>query len=203
MTLELWNTFATFGTFIVIAATAIAALVQLRHARGSNQIAAMYELQDLSGTPQFNDAEHAVRNELPSKLKDPAFRYQVAHREARTPDNSAFISKIIDVGNFYENMGLLVKGGLVDPKLALDIWSGQVPGSWQRLAPFTAIVRRAQGRYVWENFEYLTVLSQDWFTAHPYGSYPPGIRRIDLADEWLEADKQYETALALPGSAAS
>lgn len=36
MSLELVNTFATLGTFLVIAATATAAIVQLRHARGSN-----------------------------------------------------------------------------------------------------------------------------------------------------------------------
>ena len=41
MSLQLVNTLATFGTFLVIAGTAIAALVQLRHARGSNQIAAL------------------------------------------------------------------------------------------------------------------------------------------------------------------
>jgi hypothetical protein len=40
MSLELLNTFATLGTFVVIAGTAIAAIVQLRHARSSNQIAA-------------------------------------------------------------------------------------------------------------------------------------------------------------------
>ncbi len=33
MSLELFNSLATFGTFLVISATAIAALYQLRHAR--------------------------------------------------------------------------------------------------------------------------------------------------------------------------
>lgn len=148
MTLELWNTFATFGTFIVIAATAIAALVQLRHARGSNQIAALYELQDLSRTPQYTQAEHLMRTELLSKLNDPEFRYQVANRGTRTPENSAFVTKLIDVGNFYENMGLLVKSGLIDRELALDIWSTSIPGTWERLAPFTAIVRQDQGVFM-------------------------------------------------------
>jgi hypothetical protein len=196
MTLELWNTFATFGTFIVIAATAIAALVQLRHARGSNQIAALYELQDLSRTPQFTQAEHLMRTELPSKLNDPEFRYQINNRDARTPENQAIISKVSDVGNFYENMGLLVKSGLIDRELALDIWAGQIPGEWRRLAPFTAIVRRDQGNAVYENFEYLLVLAQDWVAAHPNGAYPAAVRRVVLKDEWLEADRQYEASRA-------
>ena len=46
MSTELVNTFATLGTFVVIAATAIAAIVQLRHMRGSNQIVALNELRE-------------------------------------------------------------------------------------------------------------------------------------------------------------
>jgi hypothetical protein len=32
--------------------------------------------------------------------------------------------------------------------------------------------------------------------AHPKGTYPAGVRRIELKDEWLEADKQYASSLA-------
>jgi hypothetical protein len=31
--------------------------------------------------------------------------------------------------------------------------------------------------------------------AHPKGTYPAGVRRIGLKDEWLEADKQYAASL--------
>jgi hypothetical protein len=196
MTLELWNTFATMGTFIVIAATAIAALVQLRHARGSNQLAALAELQDTSRTAQFEAAEHVVRTELEGKLKDPEFRYQLCHRSVRAPETRVFLSKINTVGNFYENMGLLVKSGLVDRDLALDTWAGQIPGNWERLSPFAVIIRRELGDSVWENFEYLTVLAQDWMTAHPDGAYPRGVRRIELNDSWLDDDKRYEAVRA-------
>ena len=44
MSLELVNTLATCATFVVIAATAIAAIVQLRQLRASNQIVAFNEL---------------------------------------------------------------------------------------------------------------------------------------------------------------
>ena len=195
MTLELWNTLATFGTFVVIAATAIAALVQLRHARGSNQIAALNELQDASHTAQFEAADHAVKTELEAKLKDPEFRYQMGNRAARTPETRAFMAKIQTVGNFYENMGLLVKSGLVDRELALDTWNAQIAGDWERIAPFAAIARQRQGDTLWENFEYLTVLAQDWSEAHP-STYPRRVRRIALKNEWFEADKQYEASRA-------
>lgn len=196
MTLELWNTLATFGTFIVIAATAIAALGQLRHARGSNQIAALNELQVAEETLQFTAANHFVTVELAKKLEDPEFRHQIANRRARTSENQALIAKIITVGNHYENMGLLVKMGLVDRELALGFWAVIAFGSWERLAPAAAIFRREQSDAIWENFEYIAVLGQDWMAAHPKGAYPRDVRRIGLKDEWLEADRQYEASLA-------
>ena len=48
MSLELVNTLATLGTFLVIGATATAAIIQLRHMRGSNQIVALNELGNRS-----------------------------------------------------------------------------------------------------------------------------------------------------------
>jgi hypothetical protein len=68
MSLELVNTLATFGTFLVIAATAIAAVVQLRHARSSNHIAALNELRETMESPDFVVARHFVETELSGKL---------------------------------------------------------------------------------------------------------------------------------------
>jgi hypothetical protein len=73
MSLELINTFFTFGTFVVIAATAIAAVVQLRHARSSNHIAALNELRETTEVPEFQAALYFVQGELSAKLQDPAF----------------------------------------------------------------------------------------------------------------------------------
>jgi hypothetical protein len=53
MSLEVVNTLATFGTFVVIAATAIAALVQLRHARSSNQIEALAEMRQEAASSEI------------------------------------------------------------------------------------------------------------------------------------------------------
>ncbi|MGC1348350.1 MAG: hypothetical protein WA858_01040 [Xanthobacteraceae bacterium] len=62
--------------------------------------------------------------------------------------------------------------------------------------PITAMSRRSAGDALWENFEYLAVLAQDWAAVHPKGTYPAGVRRLALNDEWLEADKQYAASLA-------
>jgi hypothetical protein len=196
MSLELVNTLATFGTFVVIAATAIAAIVQLRHARSSNHIAALNELRETQETPEFQSANHFVSGELATKLQDPVFRHQLEVLSARTDDVRPLIAKAFAIGNFYENAGVLIKMGLVERELVFQIWTEQVIGSWEKLAPVAAILRRRAGDAIWENFEYVTVLAQDWLAAHPKGSYPAGVRRIDLKDEWLDADKQYAASLA-------
>jgi hypothetical protein len=196
MSLELVNTLATFGTFLVIAATAIAAIVQLRHARSSNHIAALNELRETQETPEFLSAQHFIQSELSTRLKDPAFRYQIDAPSARTDETRPLIAKVNTIGNYYEGMGMLVKRGLVDKDIVLEMWCDVISGAWGWLAPVAAVARRTSGDQVWENFEYLTVLAQDWSAAHPKGTYPPGVRRIELKDDWLEADKQYVASVA-------
>jgi uncharacterized protein DUF4760 len=139
---------------------------------------------------------HFVDVELAGKLKDPEFRYQLANYHARTGENQALIAKVNTVGNFYENVGMLVKTGLVDRDLALNMWSGTAPSTWDDLKPVAAIVRRSQGDALWENFEYFVVLAQDWVADHPNGTYPAGVRRIRFDDEWREADAQYAASRA-------
>jgi hypothetical protein len=196
MSLELVNTLATFGTFFVIAATAIAAIVQLRHARSSNHIAALNELRETRETPNFQAANHFVQGELAAKLQDPAFRYQLATPAARTDEMRPLIAKVVGFGNFYEGLGVLVRTGLVDRELVFQMWADNVIYDWGKLASVAALQRRRVGDALWENFEYLTVLAQDWMAAHPKGTYPAGVRRIRLKDEWLDADKQYAASLA-------
>ncbi len=196
MSLEVVNTLATFGTFVVIAATAIVAIVQLRHARSSNHITALNELRETRETPNFQVASQFVHGRLSAKLQDPAFRYQLAVPGARTDELRSFFGMIGTIGNFYEGMGTLVKTGLVDRELVLQMFTSNVTTAWEKLAPVAAIRRRTVGDALWENFEYLTVLAQDWIAAHPKGTYPANVRRIAIKDEWLDADKQYAASLA-------
>jgi hypothetical protein len=196
MSLELVNTLATFGTFVVIAATAIAAVVQLRHARSSNHIAALNEIRETVETPDFEEANHFVMSQLATKLQDPAFRYQFGKPAARTDEMRPFINKANAVGNFYEGMGVLARIRLVDRELIFQMWADTIRMSWENLAPLAAIHRQRAGDAVWESFEYLTVISQDRIAAHPKRTYPAGVRRIELKYPWLEADKHYVASLA-------
>ncbi|MFZ0573938.1 MAG: hypothetical protein WA304_13810 [Candidatus Cybelea sp.] len=198
MSLELWNTAATVGTFLVISATALAAIIQLRHMRGGNQIMVLTELRASQQTPEFLNAVHYLYSELPSKIQDPAFRYQLANRVARTVENNEHISYVEIVGDYYENMGVFAKAGLVDRRLLLDIHSAVALDAWNALIDVTAILRGHYGRAIYENFEYLAVLSQDWSARHPDGSYPDNVRRIDVPNRWHDADERYAAALDSP-----
>jgi len=196
MSLELWNTFGTFGTFLVIAATGIAALVQLRHMRGSNQIAALSDLYEKQGTPEFVSARQFVLGGLAEKMQDPAFRYQVVHAVARTEENAVLIAKILAVGSYYEEVGVLMKSGLVDRAFLFDLQGPTIVDAWDALSEVTAMRRAHQSLLVYENFEYLTVLAQEWLAKHPSGTYPANVRRLDLPNKWRSADEQYAAALA-------
>jgi hypothetical protein len=195
MSLELVNTLGTLATFVVIAATAIAAIVQLRHARSSNHIAALNELRETRETSHFQAASQFVAGHLSEKLRDPAFRYQLTAIEARTDEMRPLLGMLGTVGNYYEAMWVLVKAGLVERELVSQIFADNITLAWEQLAPVTTIVRRRVGPALWENFEYVTVLAQDWKAEHPKGTYPAGVRHIELKDEWFEADKQYAASL--------
>lgn len=191
MSLEVVNTVATVGTFVVIAATAVAALIQLRHARSSNQIAALNELRASQQTESFIKASHCLYTELPVVIEDPEFRYQVAHRHERTARYNQTISNVEAVGDSFENIGLLAKAGLVDRKILLDFYSALVLDAWRALLDVTALLREHYGSSIWENFEYLVVLSQDWLASQVEGTYPPGMRRVEVPNRWKATDEDY------------
>jgi hypothetical protein len=100
------------------------------------------------------------------------------------------------VGSYYEEMGLFAKSALVGQNYLFDMHNGTIVNAWNALSEITAIFREDGGPAVYENFEYLTILALDWRAKYPSGTYPPNVRRIDLSNKWLEADKQYAASLA-------
>lgn len=148
-------------------------------------------------TAEFQASQNFVMSQLPKTLEDPAFRYQILNRPARTSENQALIGRITAVGNYYDGIGLLVKAGFVDRRLTLECFADNICVAWEMLAPVEAIFRRGGNARGWANFEYLTVFAQDWLAAHPEGTYPPAVRRIHVKDVWRDADAQYAASLAM------
>jgi hypothetical protein len=79
----------------------------------------------------------------------------------------------------------LVKSGAIDKNLVLDHWSTNITGAWDRMARYIAWSRKtANSNLVYENFEYLTVLAEDWLNENVAGTYPQGVRRLPMPETW-------------------
>jgi hypothetical protein len=184
MSVELVNTLAAVGTFIVIGATAVAAVIQLRHMRASNQLGALLSLQRDFHSEDLQESFRFVQGELVYKLRDPAFRAElerIGFIDARTHLE-------INVLNWFNELGTLLKNGLVEESAFLDLFSRLAVQYWEILAPAIAILRRRRGSAQYHSFEFLAIRARKWLSDHPQGSFPKGMSRIPLLDEWLDED---------------
>ncbi|HKU66157.1 MAG TPA: DUF4760 domain-containing protein [Candidatus Baltobacteraceae bacterium] len=180
MSAEWVTAIATAGTFIVIAASAIAALMQLGHLRSSNQIAALNECRETIQSAEFQAAERFVSVELSRRLEDP--QVQLAMLGRYFPPEFECVRTI---ANFFENMGVFVKNGIIDRRIACDLWNQVILRNWSALAPVIANRRIALDfPPMWENFEYLAALCQQWEERYQDGTYPNGAPRMQMPALW-------------------
>jgi hypothetical protein len=186
MSLELVNTLATSGTFVVIAATAIVAIVQLRHARSSNQIAAITEMRETLESEKFRRDRSFVVENVPKVLADPAERNKLG-RQILPPELDA----VRDMANFFETMGAFVKLGIVDRALVCDLWDGVVFKTWKQLEPIIMIMRKVSDRGLWTSFEYLAVICEESLSKTGGDQYPPGMRRMTIDKRSLDAAAEF------------
>jgi hypothetical protein len=177
MSAEWATALGTIGTFVVISASAIAALLQIRHMRSGNQIAAYNECRETMDAPEFRAALHFIRTELPERLKDPQLLREAV--EKNLPGEYAAIRM---VANLYESMGLFVRIGMMDRRIACDLWSGIVLDVWNSLRPMTKAVRARSGSGVWINFEYMAAISHAYMAGGGGVEYPAGTSRMPLDD---------------------
>jgi len=164
----------TIGTFVVIAASAIAALMQLRHMRGSNQIVALTECREKLESDEFQDARRFIMTELPRLLEDADTRL----RFQTDPSTPLELRPAVNVANFFESMGAFVRFGIIDRTIACSLWCGVVLGTWNLLLPMIRL-RRKRDPAVWEYFEYLAAISNQFMKDHP-STYPQGVPRMPL-----------------------
>jgi hypothetical protein len=198
MSYELVNTLATCATFLVIAVTAIAALVQLRHMRSSNQMTAFNDLRHTFESASLAAAHKYVDTQLHRDLEDPAFRYAIGHRSARTEEMHERIRHLLNFDYFFETIGLLVKFNFVPAELVFATWSEIIAWAWKRMVPVVAIYRTTQDPLAWENFEYAALLAERWLQSHPDGGYPRNTPRMPLEYPWAQADRDYAASVSAP-----
>jgi hypothetical protein len=91
-------------------------------------------------------------------------------------------------------MGLFVKSGIIDKRIACDFWSFVVLRNWEALLPVTTYVRWKIGQPgLWENFEYMAALSNAYQLAHPT-SYPKDMGRMPEDTTLIDAMKGTQDA---------
>jgi Domain of unknown function (DUF4760) len=186
MSLDVVNVIATVGTFVVIAASAVAALIQLRHMRGSNQITALNEFRETLESGEISDAQRFVSFELPQRMLDPAERLKMT-----TLPFTGDYEKIGTIANLFESLGEFVKIGIIDGNIACDIWGVVVVRNWNALSPLTTYIRVTLSiPQLWENFEYLTILAKRYLEQYPNGTYPANMPRMPEDRRLLETSNQ-------------
>lgn len=190
MSLELLNTFGTLATVAIVAATAFAALIQLRHLRAGNQINAMLAIGEKFQSAQFTLALETMSTNMQASMDEPTFRdYIVAMAGASPigdvePRYKETRRAALLVGNTYEELGILIKNGIVDRELFLDRYCSVAIAGWRRLERFLAFIRELQhDPGIWENFEMIVVLSEEYLHDHP-STYPAGLKRLKVANPW-------------------
>lgn len=173
MSFELWSTVFAGATFLVIAATAIAALIQLRHLRASNQLNGLLTMLRLWHDPQMQQWFDFVRDDLEGKMKDAQFR-----DDLRRPyiDRRKHIE--LHVCDYWEQVGSYIKYGLLDQQSFLDVTCSTINSFWQLLWPVINIMRETRGPSLYDNFEYIAVCGRLWIAKNPRGAYPRGVPRM-------------------------
>lgn len=185
MSAEWVTAIATAGTFVVIAASALAALVQLRHMRGSNQIAALTELRETIESPEFQERYAEATGRFRERIADPQFRRQIMsqRRLAGLED----VRSAVLVANFFENTGVLVRKHIIDAALFCEMWGPNTVSAWTSLEEFIANRRLINGPGLFENFEYLVLMCERHLAKYPDGSFPRNVARKALPAPWPES----------------
>jgi hypothetical protein len=175
--LEVWASVAQILTFAVIAATAVAALVQLRHLRAANQVSGMQTFFQMYEGAELRDAFHFVRTELEQRLQDHEFCEEIRSGNldrAKHPE--------IQICNFFDQWGGYYRLGVIDRRAFMRHNAGVINAFWQRLEPVIRLSARDGVNTSFEHFEYLTVLARKWIADHPGGDYPKNLPRIAMVD---------------------
>ncbi|MBV9278206.1 MAG: hypothetical protein JOZ97_08230 [Candidatus Eremiobacteraeota bacterium] len=172
MSLELWSTIAAIGTFVVITATAVAAFIQLRHIRLSNQLAGLQSTFDMLMDPNVREMVNYIRHDLADRMKDESFRAslrQIPVDRRQHPE--------LYLCDMYNHIGSFIRNGLIDESVFLQTEWYNVNLYWGLLRDVIAQARENRP-YTFENFEWLAARAQNWQDEHPHGDYPSNERRM-------------------------
>lgn len=141
-------------------------------------------MQNELDAKDFRDADVLMRKEFPAIMQEADFcAYSVAIGRGQPPmESQRYLEARLAarlIANTYENLGVMVKRGIVDRDLFLDVYSWLIAATWDDLAGFVAIARATTGEQsIFENFEFIASICRDSLAAHP-DTYPRETKRLD------------------------
>jgi hypothetical protein len=169
---SLWNALVSTATLLVVAGTAFAALRQIRQLRAQTTLAGLLKVLDDWRDPEFQRMLRYIRNELPEKLRDPAYLAELdgPYDSAKHPE--------LTICAWYEQIGSYMKHGLLDERIMMDVSSSSCNAVWQAVEPVIERLRATRGDALYENFEYMAARGVLFQRAHPNGCYPSDTPRL-------------------------
>jgi len=181
---ELLSAFGTLLTAIIIGATAVAALIQLRHIRASNELSAFNEQNELWYSQPVQEGYRFIQRDLKRKMEDPQFR--------RDLDTAGVVDHLthpdLNVLDFVDNIGVMITLGMMREDIILHPGSQMIDNLWTTMGPTVAIMRRKRERQLYVSFEYLAHRARLWQQRYPNGLQPAGWSRLPNPDVWSSAD---------------
>jgi hypothetical protein len=180
MNLETLNTAGVLVTALIIGTTAVAAVIQLRHIRASNELTAFSEAMELWYSPSVQEGFRFIQHDLVDRMKDPAFRADL--------DTAGVVdhTKHPELGpvDYFDNIGVMVSLGLLREEVILHPASQLLENLWETLSPTIAIMRRKRGRQLYVSLEFLAARARVWQERYPDGFQAKGWERLPNPDIW-------------------
>ena len=180
------SAWAQVGTLVIVVASVWAALIQLRHIRAGNQLQALLSLERDFRAPELQAALTYIQEALPKRLEDSEYRGEL--------EAIGFVDPVghpeMIACNWLNEMGTLVKRGLVSEDTFMDLFAKLIVHCWKQVSPAIAIMRRQRGPGQYHDFEFLAMRAVGWLDRNPYGMSPHAFARTPLADYWLETDQE-------------
>ena len=171
--LELINVVASVATLIVLTAAAAAALIQLRHLRTGNQLAAFIDFYNHANSPEMMELFDFVLLKLSDAVKnDPTYVDRVVLREIPSSQSP------LRVAFWFDEVGIALRQQLVSVEVLFQIGASAFAtvAAWNAMQPLIEALRqRSPASFL--HFEYAAVRAQQWIDRHPNGDYPKGVPR--------------------------
>jgi hypothetical protein len=124
--------------------------------------------------PEMQSWVSYVRNELRERLKDVSYLDNIAKPgPVLRSEHPEF-----HICDYYEQVGSYVKYGMIDREAYLDVGCVPIVAMWEVLWPLIDVMRKKRKtERVYENFEYLAVISRQFIEKYPNGTYPRTLPR--------------------------